>query len=442
MEIPDPAAPLPARGTAWELPEKPGFWRMAPALPVMLFAAAASWSIAAAQTAIVLLAIVLAAGLAAARGRLPERTRTLPWTLRLVFVFLAIQALSIALGIHPTHSLRCFRGSWVMLFPMLFWVGLSPGALRARALRLFTASAALAGLYGAIQHFRGVDWLGGRELERIGGGFMAVGTLGHHLSYAGVLLPAFFLALAFSAASRPRLIWAAAAVAIGLGLTFSYARTSWVGLAAGLLFLALLRGWRALLLLLGVLAAAGLAAAWIEPALFGRVTSILREVAAQGSTNESARARLWLTSLRMAADHPWIGTGLGSFGTLFDQYRVPGDYMSVAHPHSDPLNILVETGIVGLAAWAAIWIAFFREMRPALRRGAGGAQGTPALRRERLVPAALGAGVIALLVGGLGQCFSTDEKVAQVWWFLVAAGLHEARGLGKRALERGSEACG
>lgn len=442
MEIPDPAAPPPARGTAWELPEKPGFWRTAPALPVMLFVAAASWSIAAAQTAVVLLAIVLAAGLAAARGRLPAPVRVLPWTLRLLLVFLAIQALSIPLGIHPAHSLRCFRGSWVMLFPLAFWAVLSPEALRARALRVFTASAALAGLYGAIQHFGGVDWLGGRELERIGGGFMAVGTLGHHLSYAGVLLPAFFLALAFSIAARPRLIWAAAAVAIGLGISLSYARTAWVGLVAGLLFLGLLRGWRALLLMLGVLAAAGLAAAWIEPALLDRGASILREISAQGSTNESARVRLWLTSLRMAADHPWLGAGLGSFGTLFEQYRVPGDYMSVAHPHSDPLNILVETGIVGLAAWAAIWIAFFREMWPALLGRVRAVRATPVLRGGRLVPAALGAGVIALLVGGLGQCFSTDEEIAQVWWLLVAAGLHEARGLGKPVLERGSEACG
>jgi ADP-heptose:LPS heptosyltransferase len=37
------------------------------------------------------------------------------------------------------------------------------------------------------------------------------------------------------------------------------------------------------------------------------------------------------------------------------------------------------------------------------------------------------AAVVALLVAGLGQCFSTDEEVAQVWFFVLTAALLEAR---------------
>ncbi len=441
----------------------PAWQGRATAACVLLFAAAAPWSIAAAQSAVVLLAVLLLVTTVAAWARCRrapwrEETFRLPPTLVLVLVFLLVQALSIPLGIHPAHSLRCFRGSWVMLFAFVFTIALSDG-VRGRALRWFVASAALAGLYGGIQHFTGLA-LPGKRLELLGGGFIAVGTLGHHLSYAGVLLPAFFVALGLfvdaRAAAFPRKtasppetqrgvafnrpaffgapllgprrswLWAAAMLLILLGVVMSYARTAWVGMMAGLLLLGIVRGRRTLLLIVAGMVALGIAAVLLEPQLLARVGSIAHHLSARDESQDSARVRLWLTSLRMAADHPWIGAGLGSFGTLFERYRIPGAYMSIAHPHSDPLNVLVETGAVGLAAWTAIWIAFFGALACVCRRARG---------EGSALPAALSAAVAALLVGGLGQCFSTDEKVAQVWWFVTAAGLREAEAWRQRSSE-------
>jgi len=409
-----------ARGTSQE--EAGGFWRLAPTALVLLFAVFASWSIAIAQGAVVLLALVLAAGLLL--GRVPRpHLGGLPWALRLVLVFLAVQALSIPLGVHPARSLAAFRGSWVMLFPFVFWVALESGRLRALALRALVAGAALAGAYGVAQHFLGREYAAGKALERLAGGYIAVGALGHHLSYAGVLLPIFFIALALALRAKGRLAWVLAAFAIGLGLLFSYARTAWIGLGAGLLVLGLLRGRRAFLLLAGGMAAAIAIVMWAEPSISQRFFSMLH------GHGTPERTRLWLTSLRIAADHPWIGAGLGSFGSLFDGYRVAGAYQSTAHPHCDLLNVLVETGVVGLLAWTAIWVAFFR--RPAGRPG-----------DKSWMAAALRAAVVALLVGGLGQCFSTDEKVAQVWWFVAVISLRESWDFGRGARPRGEGAAG
>jgi O-antigen ligase len=106
-----------------------------------------------------------------------------------------------------------------------------------------------------------------------------------------------------------------------------------------------------------------------------------------------------------------MGAGVGSFGTLFPIYRVPGYYLATMHPHSDPLNILVETGILGLLAWLTVWAVFFRET--------GQTRQGPRI----WLPDALRAGMGAMLIAGLGQCYVADEEVAQVWLFLATAAL-------------------
>lgn len=379
-----------------------------------LFAFSAPWSIAGGQIAmgLSLVAIVAAILLRAGNAYPPPRT------LLLVLLFLVIQAVSIPLGIHPGRSLRFFpHYSWVLLFPWLFWFLLGADRTRDRALAVLGGSGALAGLYGTAQHFTTAVWFQKRIPESLpGGGYIAVGTLGHHLTYGGVVLPIFFLALGRALDAhgpRPRALWGAAALGLALGVVFSYARTAWIGLMAGLLLFGLLRGRRWFVVAAGAMALVVALGLVIEPSLRARAGTLL-------ASGDDPRLRLWQTALRMAADHPILGAGIGSFGSLFEQYKVPGWYMAHGHPHSDPLNYLVETGIIGLACWAAIWAMFFIDTGRGLSRRSATLDG-------------LRCASAALLVAGLGQCFSSDEEVAMTWWFLVAAALLMARSERRRA---------
>lgn len=376
---------------------------------LILFALAAPWSIAGAQAATILAALCLLVARVAGRRRL----LTLPWTLWAVLGFLVAQAISIPLGIHPERSLRCFRGSWVILFVFVYWQALREPTLRRRALLSLIGSAALAGLYGTWQHWSGIDLLHRETLEpRPEGGFIAVGNLNSHLTYAGVLLPVFFAAIgaAIGARGRARGVLGIAAALIGAGLLFSFTRTAWIGAAVGVCALGLLLGRRAALIAGGTLGGVLLGGALLSPALGQRLLSIFQ-------SGDDPRWRLWQTALHIVRDHPVTGAGLGAFKTLFPSYKVPGWYMSTIHPHHDLLNHMVEAGIVGGVTWIAIWLCFLSETR-----------------RARFEPLRIGAvaGVVALLGAGLGQCYSTDEEVAQVWWFVVALGLHEAGVSGER----------
>jgi O-antigen ligase/tetratricopeptide (TPR) repeat protein len=118
-------------------------------------------------------------------------------------------------------------------------------------------------------------------------------------------------------------------------------------LAAGLLFLALA-------LLLGRLAWSGI----------GERFAALR---ANPDVVDAVRAGLWRDTLRIAADFPLLGAGVGSFARIYPSYRtIPGS-LAVDHPHNDYLEILAGGGVAGLGlfAWfvAAVLLAVARAGR-------------------------------------------------------------------------------
>ncbi|MEZ4649195.1 MAG: O-antigen ligase family protein [Candidatus Eisenbacteria bacterium] len=369
------------------------------------FALAAPWSIAAAQISVGIGILALLLGLFF--GRRWESPRSWPWTIRWIGLFLAVQALSIVFAGDPGHALHSFRGSWTYSFPLVFYLLLSRDADRARRIATVLAvSGALAGLYATYQSVTGHNPLGRKVLEYHGGLYMAPGTLGHHLTFAGVMLPVFFVALGLAFERRshlPRALRAGLVVAIGAGLLLCFARSGWVGVAVGLLVFSLRFGPRSVAAGAGTLAAAAALAYQFVPAIRGRMASF--------DLASGPRFRLWESAWNIGLAHPLLGGGLGSWKDLFAIHRVPGEYMSTAHPHNDLLNILVETGFTGALVWLGIWVVFFYEMRSKSSLGTG-----------------ITAGVVALLVGGIFQCFSTDEEVAQAWMFVVALGLTLRRG--------------
>lgn len=106
-------------------------------------------------------------------------------------------------------------------------------------------------------------------------------------------------------------------------------------------------------------AAAALLFFWIAP---GRVVSRLAALANVAHTTEvtfGQRERAARDTLRIFRDHPWLGIGLGSFNTVFPQYRTfPTDF-GWAHAHNDYAEALAETGAAGGALIVLSLAMFF-----------------------------------------------------------------------------------
>lgn len=88
-------------------------------------------------------------------------------------------------------------------------------------------------------------------------------------------------------------------------------------------------------------------------------------------------------SLGILRDHPWLGTGLGSFAEVFPRYQsFPSDFLW-DHAHNDYAEALAETGLAGGAGILSalglfLWLAF-RNLRARLRHRAGWMQFAAAL---------------------------------------------------------------
>ncbi|MGI9149477.1 MAG: O-antigen ligase family protein, partial [Chloroflexota bacterium] len=81
------------------------------------------------------------------------------------------------------------------------------------------------------------------------------------------------------------------------------------------------------------------------------------------------RLDLWLSSLEMLRDHPWLGIGLDNFAYLYQQvYLREGAAAepNLSHPHNWLLHVWLELGVLGLFAFGWLLVRFARQARAAL----------------------------------------------------------------------------
>jgi O-antigen ligase len=86
---------------------------------------------------------------------------------------------------------------------------------------------------------------------------------------------------------------------------------------------------------------------------------------------DSSRIDMAKGSLRIFADHPLGGAGLGTLPEVFPRYQTVYDGTVVNHSHNDYAEALAETGLIGGICCAAFLWLFFREGLRRLKTGKG-----------------------------------------------------------------------
>ena len=124
---------------------------------------------------------------------------------------------------------------------------------------------------------------------------------------------------------------------------------------------------------------------------------------------------MWRSGLAMWRQHPALGVGPGGVKREYERYALPEAVKKrTGHVHNTPLQILVERGVLGLAAWLWIWAAFFARGIGLLRRLPVDAA------RERALVAGSVAAIVGFLVAGLSEYNFGDSEVVMVAWALMA----------------------
>jgi O-Antigen ligase len=204
------------------------------------------------------------------------------------------------------------------------------------------------------------------------------------------------------------------------GLAMTYTRGAWVGLGAGAVaFLPMSRRGRwALLAILVIL-----------PTLlfFGprELSHRFRSMSDPDEAGIKERVYMWRSGITMWREHPLLGWGPGGVKREYTRYALPEAFKKrTGHVHNTPLQILVERGLLGLACWLAIWIAFYRRAISALRA-------LDANRaRERALVAGSIAAVTGFLVAGLSEYNFGDSEVVMLAWAVMALPWAAAAGSG------------
>lgn len=167
------------------------------------------------------------------------------------------------------------------------------------------------------------------------------------------------------------LIYLGAAAAIGTGLLASWSRGGWLGAAAALAVVMAIRSRQAAvvssiaaLAVGGALLIGAFGGSWLPepvadrfadvPAYFG-LTDVLNEPLTDENFAIVERIAHWVAAVRMWDRAPWLGVGPGNYAVVYPEVRLPLWEEPLGHAHNIYLNLLAESGMLGLLAYLIFW---------------------------------------------------------------------------------------
>jgi len=263
-----------------------------------------------------------------------------------------------------------------------------------QAVDVMITAGAVSAVYGIVQYgIFDFDNLGQR----------VQGTLGHYMTYSGLIMLVACVAAARVMFTPQDRLWAALimpAVLVALALTFS--RNAWVGACAGISLLFVLRDFR-LVALVPVVAAIFV--------IFAPVQLSNRFYSTFSLTDPTNADRLAMirSGIRIIKDDPLTGVGPDMVIQVYPHYRDAAAVTQRApHLHNVPLQIAAERGLPALAAWVWFIVVLVRDLWRKTR--------TSPLRS---LPTAALSAVVAMLAAGMFEYNFGDSEFLMIFLLLV-----------------------
>jgi len=281
----------------------------------------------------------------------------------------------------------------------------------------------LAIIYGLLQHSGGIYLLEVPRMGRIMSTFGNPIFFGAYLVITLPILLGFYLYYQTEHPARKSGYKLYLLLVFGLGLIalfYTQTRAAWLGFTGAILFFVAAtvyeyyqsikdvqrrKKWRYNFLLLVV-------SGFILIAIFGYWTRAVWQ-------RQQGHLLIWRDSLKMWLDHPWLGTGPGTFHIYFPSYASaellaiwPQQQQIVNDAHNEFLQILVETGLVGFGLYLFWLVVFFSGLKK-----------FSVSHSEKYLLRGLTAAVIGLLIQNF---FSVDMRfiISAAYLFIAVAIIH------------------
>jgi O-antigen ligase len=291
-----------------------------------------------------------------------------------------------------TSLVDCKQLVLFVLIPIAYrFVGGTRGLTLMTVIVTFAAASAAVGIFQyGILHY---DDLGRRPQ----------GTLGHYMTYSGLLMMVMMVALARVLFGRGERAWAALVMpALAVAIALTSTRSAWVGVCAGAAVLFALKDFR----LFAVVPVVAMIAIAVAPS---RITQRFVSIFDLNNPTNRDRVAMLREGERMIAAHPLTGVGPNMVQPLYPLYRGTDAVEKInPHLHNVPVQIAAERGLPALAAWLWFVGALVRDL---WRRFVS--------KESRFLPAAALATVFALLTAGLFEYNFGDSEVLMLFLVIV-----------------------
>lgn len=329
-----------------------------------------------------------------------------------IIVFLCIYAVSAFMSFTPKKSSSICAIYLVFISAYFMIINLIKTKKQLKGLlTTFVISGTLVCLYGTAQYVFGWDttqaWMDEGMFEDIK--MRIYSTLGNPNvlgEYILLVLPTAIGLIWTARRAAAKIVYAGISAMMFVALILTFSRGCWIGiLVAAAIFITFAAG---------KLWGLGLIALPILPMVIPE--SIINRFSSIGDMKDSStsyRVYIWMGTLAMMKDFWLSGIGMGqqAFTAVYPFYS----YNAVVAPHSHNLflQILVECGITGIAAFLIIMVLLLRRVMTGYRFGG---KGNPL---STLMTAII-AGICGFLVQGMfDNCFY-NYRVMLIFWCVAA----------------------
>ncbi len=359
-------------------------------------AAALQFSIAAAQT---LLAIAIACWLALVVSR-RERIEV-PRFFWPLAVLAALTVVSAAFSPQPRVSFADTKQLLLFLIVPLTY-RLLRGSRGSTLMTVIVSVGAASAVFGIFQYgILHYDHLGLRPR----------GTLGHWMTYSGLLMLVIGVALARILFGKNGRTWAALvmpALAVAVALTFT--RSAWVGTCAAAALLLALKDFR-LIAILPIVAAVFFA---VAPAA---ITARFMSIFDRNNLTNRDRVAMLREGEHMIRARPLVGVGPNMVEVVYAEYRDPDALQTInPHLHNVPIQIAAERGLPALAVWIWFVVVALTDLVRLFHKG-----------QNLMLAAAALAAMVAMLTAGMFEYNFGDSEFLMLLLLLVTLPFAAAR---------------
>ena len=234
------------------------------------------------------------------------------------------------------------------------------------------------------------------------------GSLSNLMTYAQILMLITCMGFSLAIFNPPRsrmLIWGGL-ILISFAIALTLNRQSWLGLFLAMTFL--LFNKKIIYSLFPVFFT-------ILVFMFGPQTlrDRIETITDLKQSSNHERVVMWKAAWDISKDHPWTGCGYKCQFVIADQYPEHPILKKYTHMHNSPIQLAVDTGILGLTAWISIWVGFFYSLGRQLK-------GISKTSLEYSLALGAGAAVIAFLAAGMFENNFYDSEIITLMYFIMA----------------------